>query len=371
VRILHLASDDAWGGAERALLAIVDATRAQAGCEVRALLLNEGRLAQELRARGVAVTLLPERGLGLPRLVRALGRRLAEDRIDLVHAHRYKEILLGALCLPRRPLLVTVHGLEPWRQAGLLASLRTWACLFAARLAGARFAAVSLELTRRLARWLGPGHVAHVPNPLALPVAGEPAPDLRARCGWPADRPLVGFVGRLETVKGPDRLLDVVPLAPRDCGFVLIGAGSLAASLAERVAAEGLAGRVALIGEVPDAARYLAQLDVLAMTSRHEGLPMVLLEAAAAALPVVAYDVGGIAEILDGGAAAQRIPDGDAAAFAAALGSVLAQRETSRAAAAAWGASLRDRFAAARTGAAYLRLYRGEPLAVPHAAERV
>ena len=144
---------------------------------------------------------------------------------------------------------------------------------------------------------------------------------------------------------------------------MLIGGGSLAASLASRIAAEGLAGRVALIGEVPDAGAYLPQLDVLAMTSRHEGLPMVLLEAAAADLPVVAYDVGGVREILDDGPASRRIRDGDAAAFAAALAAMLSaarSRRTPRRP--RRGARrVRDRFDAARTSAAYLSLYRGEP----------
>jgi glycosyltransferase involved in cell wall biosynthesis len=358
VKVLHVASDDAWGGAERALLAIVDATRGQA--QVSALLLNDGRLAQELRQRGVRVDVLHERQASFATLVRALRRRLRAEGCDVVHAHRYKEILLAALAKPSGCReVVTIHGLEPWRQAGLLQSLRTWGCLAVARLAGARFAAVSRELTSRLASRLARRDVAHVPNPLAPRPAGAAVPDLRARCGWPAGRPLVGFVGRLETVKGPDRLLDVARLCAPDVGFALIGAGALAPELARRVAEEGLAGRVALIGEVPEAAGYLAQLDVLALTSRHEGLPMVLLEAAAAALPVVAYDVGGVGEVLDGGAAARRVPDGDAHAFAAALSEVLTQRESARAAAAAWGAALRERLAPARTAAAYLALYRG------------
>jgi glycosyltransferase involved in cell wall biosynthesis len=203
----------------------------------------------------------------------------------------------------------------------------------------------------------------HVPNPISPPRSLASVPDLRARQGWPAERALVGFVGRLETVKGPDRLLEVAQRGPRDAAFVLIGGGSLADALARRIAAEDLGARVALLGEVPDAAPYFAQLDALAMTSRHEGLPMVLLEAAAAGVPVVAYDVGGVREVLDGGPAARRIPDGDAAAFSAALAAMLADRPASRAAAAAWAAGVRARFGAARASAAYLALYRGDAAA--------
>ena len=360
MKVLHLASDDAWGGAERALLLIVDGTRTQPGVEVSVLLFNEGALGHALRERGVPVTVLPERTASFLGLVRALRRHLEAMGIDVVHAHRYKEILLAALAHPRRcRFVVTVHGLEPWRQAGLAATLRTWCCLAVARARGARFAAVSGELARRLARRLGPGRVSRIPNPIAPRPHAEGAPDLRARCGWPAERPLVGFVGRLEIVKGPDRLLDVAQLGPCAAGFVLLGSGSLANALAQRVAEQDLSERVSLLGEVPDAAALLPQLDVLAMTSRHEGLPMVLLEAAAAGVPVVAYDVGGVRELLDGGPAARCVADGDAAGFAAALAEVLTDREASRAAAAAWGASVGERFGAARTRAAYLTLYRG------------
>jgi glycosyltransferase involved in cell wall biosynthesis len=69
------------------------------------------------------------------------------------------------------------------------------------------------------------------------------------------------------------------------------------------VNAAGLADRVALLGEVSDAASYIRQFDVLALPSHYQGLPLVLLEAAASQVPVVAFDVGGVREVLGTGGA--------------------------------------------------------------------
>jgi glycosyltransferase involved in cell wall biosynthesis len=147
---------------------------------------------------------------------------------------------------------------------------------------------------------LGPECVANTPNPIPVVRSGIETADLRQRFGWKPSRAVVGFIGRLEQVKGPNRFLDLAARYPGDAGFVLIGPGSLERALRKRVMTEGLAERVAFMGEVPETTGYLSQFDVLALPSRHEGFPMVLLEAAACGVPLVAFDVGGVAEVLDG-----------------------------------------------------------------------
>ena len=131
--------------------------------------------------------------------------------------------------------------------------------------------------------------------------SGEGFPDLRRRFGWSLSRAVFGFVGRLESVKGPDRFVHLAAHYRGDAGFVLIGTGSFERDLRGRVAAQGLSDRVAFMGEVPEATAYLRQFDLLVLPSRHEGFPMVLLEAAACEIPVVPFDVGGVREVLDGG----------------------------------------------------------------------
>lgn len=362
--MLHFASGDSWGGAERALTLMVEGILRFPGLQVEVLLSNDGALASSLRELGVIVTVLPEAGRSRLEHARAVHAWLRSRRFDVLHVHRYKEIALAALvpAHARGRLVVTVHGLEPLSRLGLRTALTTWAPLLAARARHARFAAVSRELEARLARVLGRGSVCHVPNPVRA-TAAAPAPSLRGALGWAPDRPLVAFVGRLEPVKGPDQLVSIAAAGDGVPGFALIGAGNMEAELRRRVEEEGLGDRVAFVGEVPDAMACIAQADVLALTSRHEGMPMVLLEAALCGVPVVAYDVGGVAEVLDGGPAARRIPPGDAAAFRAALDETLRGRAQIDAALRGWAEGVRARFSLEATASAYLRLYRGDDLA--------
>ncbi|HEX4817347.1 MAG TPA: glycosyltransferase [Nonomuraea sp.] len=148
-----------------------------------------------------------------------------------------------------------------------------------------------------------------LPNPLA---------------GWPArtsalDVPRVLGVGRLEGVKRFDRLISAFARArlPEPWALHLIGAGSERDRLRAHAAREGVAGRVVFRGLVPAAdlpGEYL-NASILGLTSEHEGLPLVLLEAGAHGVPAVAFDVsGGVRS-----AAPVPVPPGDVDAFAAEL----------------------------------------------------
>ena len=95
LKILHLASGDAWGGAERSLAHLAAAQRRSG--PVEALLFNEGRLASTLRAADVPVRIVPEQGHSLLELVRSVRAQVKAGGFDVVHAHRYKEIVIASL----------------------------------------------------------------------------------------------------------------------------------------------------------------------------------------------------------------------------------------------------------------------------------
>ena len=168
-----------------------------------------------------------------------------------------------------------------------------------------------------------PGLRAHVVYcPVELEVADTPAP-------WPVDeRPVVGFVGRIEPRKGP---LDLVQAAPQiraampDVRIVVVGDDPYdsAPDYAARVrAAEG----VEQIPWVPDGAAVMRHLDVLVAPSRQEPFGTVLAEAMAAGTPVVATRVGGLAEVVVDGVTGRLVTPGDPAELAAAVLEVLADR---------------------------------------------
>jgi glycosyltransferase involved in cell wall biosynthesis len=359
LRVLHIASGDAWGGVERMIALLVEGASGHAELEVRVLLLNNGELATRIRAVGASVHVIEEQGRSFMALCRDVRAFLKESAVDLIHTHRHKEVAL-ALCatLPRiRPVVLTVHGLEPWWQMKAGQGLRVWMVLAFARMCGAWFVAVSAEIERRLRRRLGRWRIRQIGN--ALPRVGRACDEvnLRAKAGWRRSRPVVGFVGRLEEVKGPDLFLDLVPLCDDDVGFAVIGSGSMEADLRARVTLKSLGDRVVFLGQLPDVTPCLPQLDLLALTSRHEGLPLVLLEAAACEVPVVAFDVGGVREVLDGSRAARYVAFGDLAEFAREIKGLLQNRSAS-VEVARWANSVRSRFGLAQAIAAYLDVYR-------------
>jgi glycosyltransferase involved in cell wall biosynthesis len=132
---------------------------------------------------------------------------------------------------------------------------------------------------------------------------GEPPRRLQARLGAPPSARLVGVVGRLAEVKRPEWALEVFRLlAERHPALqlVFVGDGDQRGRLERAIRAlpDAWRERVHLLGAVEDLAPVLADLEALLSTSRAEGLPVALIEAAAAGLPAVATRVGGVPELV-------------------------------------------------------------------------
>ncbi|MEX2119552.1 MAG: glycosyltransferase [Pirellulales bacterium] len=150
-----------------------------------------------------------------------------------------------------------------------------------------------------------------------------PMAEARRRLELPAEEPLVLFVGNLLPVKGLDVLLDACALLRKRQGrfhCLILGQGPLRPRLERLVRRLQLFDHVRLLGsrphdQLPD---WYRAADVVVLPSRSEGVPNVLLEAAACGVPWVASAVGGISEIARFGASAL-VPAGDASALAAAL----------------------------------------------------
>jgi glycosyltransferase involved in cell wall biosynthesis len=156
----------------------------------------------------------------------------------------------------------------------------------------------------------------------------------RLSSGGRFDR-LVLFVGRLAPQKDLGVLLAATQgLLERQpgVGLVLVGDGPARASLAEEAARRGLGERVKWLGAQPHAevARVMAACDLFCLPSRYEGYARVLMEAAAAGLPVVTTDVSGSDDAVKSGVSGMIVPVGDAPALGAALEALLADPERSR-----------------------------------------
>lgn len=260
-------------------------------------------LANGLVARGHAVVLGGPSGLALAGVFP--GRHLA---IPMANALDLRGVLaLRAAVRALEPDVVhaftaRAHGLARW--AGARPLVVTRAVSFPSRgrkyRSGVeRFIAVSQASARVLQQGgADPQRIRSIPVGVA-PVAPDPsaAAALRARVRAPR---VLAAAGALEPAKGFDLLLEALTALP-GVGLLLAGEGPEREALERQVRALGLGARVALLGQLPSLAQLFGAADAFVMPSRSEGMPLALLEAMSAGLPVVAAAAGGIPEVVTDG----------------------------------------------------------------------
>lgn len=312
------------GGPARQVLA-ADPLLAQRGHELRLFVgrprPGEGDLFDEAVARGLDVVRVPGLAPGVSpagdlRARRALRRALEEHAPDVVHTHTAKAGWLGRRAARDLPAarVHTFHGhvLEGYFPDAVARRLVALERRLAAQTD--RVVAVSHATADDLVRLgvVAEDRLVVVPPGIDLePLLALERPraetrtqgGLRALVGAGPDTFLVGVVGRLAEVKRPLLALEVFQLlaaARPALQLVFVGDGELRGALerALRGLPDELRPRVHLVGAVDDVVPVHAELDAVLATSRSEGLPVALIEAAAAALPVVATAVGGVPEIV-------------------------------------------------------------------------
>jgi teichuronic acid biosynthesis glycosyltransferase TuaC len=265
-------------------------------------------------------------------------RRLGREASDLVlHAHCAFPDGVGVALAARRlglPYAITAHGsdINVYAERQTLAWQIRWA------LAGAgAIIAVSGALSSKISRLLGaaaadaPLH--HIPcagyDPTVFfPRAGA---ELRSELNLRPEARLVIFVGQLVPIKGVDRLIEAWRLLQADgrCGpadrLIVIGEGKCADELGRQAAGANLSDTVIFAGGKPQAtvARWIAGANVLCLSSHNEGTPNVIVEAFASGVPVVAFQVGGISELIQPDVNGLLVPAGDTPALAAAIAATL------------------------------------------------
>jgi glycosyltransferase involved in cell wall biosynthesis len=359
--VVHVVLSMDAGGLERIVLDLLSEAphlnqRASVLCLER-----PGAWAEAAQSLGAAVVCANKPPGFHPRLIGRLTHTLADLRPDVLHTHQVGAMFYAAPAARRagvRAVLHTEHGKHYTSRA------RTrWLGRLAARNLD-RFFCVSRDIADevRRCRIVHPGKIDVVPNGIDVGRFGDPPdPVLQANLGIPAGAPVIGTLGRLSEVKRQDLLLHAfaeVRHTSRDAHLLIVGDGPLRRDLAQMAQTLGIASLVHFAGYQQEPQRFLALMNVFVLTSRSEGMPLSVLEAWAAGLPVVTSAVGGLPEMIGPSKAGMLFPSGDVAALAARLCDLLASEPTQRAMGQRGREIVRESYSLQRMAADYDHRYR-------------
>lgn len=302
-RVLHIISGDQWAGAEVQAFTLL--TQLQPLVDLHVLVMNEGELARRCRESGMATTVLEETKLATWQLFWGIRREITRIKPQMVHTHRQKENVFGALAnfsSCRAKCIRTVHG-APEFSPTTKQKLQILFDGFCGRHLQDAVVAVSGDLAGKLQGRFATEKLHVIPNGIDPHEVrrGLQMPTFKAESPGATH---VGIVGRLVTVKRVDLFLQMAALlrqqrADRHWQFHVFGDGPLRDSLQATAAGLGIAHLVRFHGHRHDVRSCIAALDAVVMPSDHEGLPMTALESLALGVPLVAHNTGGLSELLN------------------------------------------------------------------------
>jgi glycosyltransferase involved in cell wall biosynthesis len=337
LRILHLITTMPVGGAENLVLTTMrhlDPTRFSS---VLCCIQDKGILGNEAENSGFQVVALDrmKRKHFDFQAITDIVEVIRREQADVIHCHLYHAALYGRLAAKRAgvPCVVTAHNVysnPKWHRR----LINRWLGRYTARIIG-----VSQPVGDDVLRYdrIAPEKLLVIPNgidlaPMLQMLDHETA---KKRLGLPACAPVIGCVGRLEPQKGHRFLLEALAMLRKQRGdcphLVIVGTGSALGSIRRQIESLSLEDRVHLLGTRRDIPEILAALDLFVLPSLWEGLPLALLEAMAAGVPVMASAVGGVGDVLDNGRYGGLLPPGNGSALCDAMTDWLDHPEKRRA----------------------------------------
>ena len=284
MRVLMFARTMAMGGTERVVLQLCRALKGKVG--FLGVMSRGGELAAELGAMGVQYFEVPDITSKDPATFAEVSRELRcvvrENGVNLVHCHHRMAALYCRLALPKGVRAVaTAHNVFRGGRVGTRFLYK-----------GMHVAACGGRVHENLVGYYGlsEGLVTLIPN--SVPAFGTPVEPIAEVAACPEGVLRIGFVGRLSEQKGVAHLVDAMRGTRARC--FIMGDGELDGELHERAANSPARDRIVFMGRRADSQNFLSQVDVCAIPSLWEGLPLVLLEAFSVGTPVVASACAGI-----------------------------------------------------------------------------
>jgi len=333
LRILQVAAPTSAGGLERVVETLaVGHHRRGHEVSVATLLFEENArhpFVEALESWGVRVHPVHLTHRAYLRERQAMAELLQALKPDVVHTHGYRIDLLdrGIAARAGIPTVTTVHGAS--KMGGIRGAFFEWLQRQNYRRFDGVVAVSKALYDESLADGVPPHRLHLVPNAWAKLRETMPRRDARRALGLSEEEDVIGWVGRFIRVKGGDLFLDALRLIPDPRPTaVMIGYGPELDQLRRQADDLDLGDSVRFLTDIRDAARYFGAFDAYVLSSRSEGLPIVILEAMAAEAPIVATRVGGVPEVLDE-STGWLVPSEDPSALATAIAICLRDRSAS------------------------------------------
>ena len=322
--VLHLISTLGIGGAEIQLVNIVRNLNREVYNSTVCCIAKGGPLTTELSKQGIKVVVLGQKSRFNPLVLFPLFRLIKTERIDIVHTHMFRASLWGRLAalLADVPVIIaTEHGLNPWKNVIHITVNRILA-FFTSQIITVSDVGRRIRIQRE---GINPRKLITIRNCVDLHRFDKTANvqnNARQGFGIGLNEPVVGFVGRLQEVKGVryliESLVELKTVIPK-VKLLIVGDGPLRASLQDYAQELGLGEQVIFTGYRRDIPQVLNAMNVFVLPSLREDLPLSPIEAMAMRKPVVATNVGGIPEVVVDGETGILVPPKDASALAKAI----------------------------------------------------
>jgi glycosyltransferase involved in cell wall biosynthesis len=326
-------------GAENVLLTLAKEMRGSDYVPVIGVFRNSDNpnddLSRAAQEDGIETVTFPCNGKFDLRTVFAIRRFIFEHRIQIIHTHNYKSNFYGLMAslFTQARLMSTCHN---WITTNRKLSAYSLVDQYLLRFFDVIVTVSENIVNTLLAKGVNPGKIVRVLNGVCLDKfngGGKRDDALRKEFGIPLNCSVVGTVGRLSPEKGYELLLqagkDVLKTFP-DAHFMIVGDGPQKDDLRETCDRLGLNSRVIFTGKRRDIGRLYSIMDIFVISSHTEGLPMVLLEAMASGVPVIATKVGSIPDVVSDGVNGLLVESGNVRQIREAIENLLMNPEMGR-----------------------------------------
>ena len=310
LKVVHIASGDLWAGAEMQLFTLAKQLNRSRDINLSIILMNHGKLERELLKNKIHAYVFDEQENNSLYIFYNIYRLLLTIRPDIIHTHRIKENIIGSIAGRLSGVnhsVRTTHsapGHNPpiykiWKHLYMITDR------FCGKYLQSKLITVSHELAQTLSGIFNQNKIFVIENGVDI---DDISSRIQTTCPLPGSPEAikVGIVCRLVPVKRVDLFIEIAKnitdLYPGRIEFYIFGDGPLFSETKNRIKQLNIENSVYMMGFIENIPEYMQKLDLVLITSDHEGLPMNLLEAMSLHVPVISNNVGGIPDVLGHGA---------------------------------------------------------------------